>query len=169
MPNALPATAHAEMMIADRDGTRRLGGRLAAMLGPGDVVGLIGDLGAGKTTLARDIIEALSGKAVEVPSPTFTLVQSYEFAAFTLWHFDLYRIEQPTDVLELGFDDALDDGVSLIEWPARMGSLIPAERLDVTLTQGLDDDSRQVRLEAHGAWVDRLPMLVDAPVTHDRP
>ncbi len=148
-------------MLADRHATRRLGRRLAALLGPGDVVGLGGDLGAGKTTLARHVITALAGQAMEVPSPTFTLVQAYEFAAFTLWHVDLYRIEQPTDVLELGLDEALDHGVSLIEWPERMGPLIPAERLDVMLTQGPKQESRHVSLMAHGVWTSRLSDIAD--------
>ena len=148
-------------MLADRHATRRLGRRLAALLGPGDVVGLGGDLGAGKTTLARHVITALAGQAMEVPSPTFTLVQAYEFAAFTLWHVALYRIEQPTDVLELGLDEALDHGVSLIEWPERMGPLIPAERLDVMLTQGPNQEARHVSLVAHGVWTSRLSDIAD--------
>ncbi len=153
--------ASADIILADLDATRRLGRRLTNLLEPGDVIGLGGDLGAGKTALARHIIATLAGEAMEVPSPTFTLVQAYEFAAFTLWHFDLYRIEQPTDVLELGFDEALDDGVSLIEWPERMGPLIPAERLDVVLTQGAEEDARLVHLEARGSWVARLPRITD--------
>jgi tRNA threonylcarbamoyl adenosine modification protein YjeE len=154
-------TASADLILADLDGTRRLGRRLAGLLAPGDVIGLGGGLGAGKTTLARHIIAALAGETMEVPSPTFTLVQAYEFAAFTLWHFDLYRIEQPTDVIELGFDEALDDGVALIEWPERMASLIPAERLDVVLTQGAEPDSRLVHIEAHGSWAARLSRIAD--------
>ena len=155
------ATASADLILADIDATQRLGQRLAALLGPGDVIGLGGDLGAGKTTLARHIIVALAGRAMEVPSPTFTLVQAYDVAAFTLWHFDLYRIEQPNDVLELGLDEALDHGVSLIEWPERLGPLIPAERLDVVLSQGSGEDSREVHLAAHGSWVGRLPGIAD--------
>ena len=157
----MPATTNADLMLADLDATARLGRRLAALLGRGDVIGLGGDLGAGKTTLARHIIGALAGRAMEVPSPTFTLVQAYDLAAFTLWHFDLYRIEQPGDVLELGLDEALDHGVSLIEWPERMGPLIPAERLDVVLSQRPGDESRQVHLAAHGSWTSRLSEIAD--------
>jgi tRNA threonylcarbamoyladenosine biosynthesis protein TsaE len=157
----MPAAASTDIILPDLAATARLGRRLAALFGPGDVVGLGGDLGAGKTTLARGIIAALAGRAMEVPSPTFTLVQAYEFAAFTLWHVDLYRIEQPADVLELGLDEAFDDGVVLIEWPEHMGALIPAERLDVVLSPGAGENCRRVHLTAHGSWVARLPALAD--------
>ena len=145
-----------DIELADPDATRRLGQRLAGSLRVGDFIGLDGVLGAGKTTLARHIIEALAGHEMDVPSPTFTLVQPYEFDGFTLWHFDLYRLETPEAVYELGFEDALDEGVSLIEWSGRLGPLRPAARLDVTLSQGATPDSRRARLEAHGAWADRL-------------
>ena len=162
MPVAQTAAATAELVLADRAATRRLGARLAALLRPGDFVGLAGVLGSGKTTLARDVIEALAGTPVEVPSPTFTLVQTYELGALTLWHVDLYRIEAPGEIVELGLDDALADGVLLVEWPERLGPLLPAERLDLTLAQGPAQDARVARLAAHGAWVERLPGLADA-------
>ena len=107
------------------------------MLEPGDVVALAGDLGAGKTTFARALIAAFAAEAgavpPEVPSPTFTLVQTYEFPRATLWHFDLYRIERPEDALELGIEEALAGGIALIEWPERLGSLLPARRIEVRL------------------------------------
>ena len=161
MPVAQTAAATAELALDDRPATRRLGARLAALLRPGDFVGLGGALGSGKTTLARDVIEALAGGPVEVPSPTFTLVQTYEVGAISLWHVDLYRIEAPGEVLELGLDDALAGGVLLVEWPERLGSLLPAERLDLTLVQGPADDARVARLAAHGAWTGRLSLLAD--------
>ena len=154
-----PATARIE--LADLDATRRLAMRLAGLLRLGDFVGLGGVLGAGKTTAARHVIEALAGHAMEVPSPSFTLAQSYEFADFTLWHFDLYRIETPEEVYELGFEEALADGVCLVEWPERLGPLIPAERLDLTLLQGAVADGRIACLEAHGDWRGRLATITD--------
>ena len=161
MPAVQATPDAAEVGLPDRDATRRLAGRLAALLRPGDMVGLGGPLGAGKTTLARDVIEALAGEAVEVPSPTFTLVQIYDLYSFTLWHFDLYRIESPGDVIELGYEDARAGGVSLVEWPERLGPLRPADRLDITLAQGATDDARLARLEAFGSWTARLPAIAD--------
>lgn len=142
--------------LPDLDATRRLAERLAGLLRAGDFVGLTGVLGAGKTTCARHMIEALAGRRMEVPSPSFTLAQTYDFDAFTLWHFDLYRIETPEAVYELGYEDALANGVSLVEWPERLGPLRPADRLDVTLLQGPAPDSRIAELEAHGDWIGRL-------------
>ncbi len=159
VPHAAPARA--EVALADRAATRRLARRLARLARPGDVIGLGGALGAGKTTLARDFIAALSGQAHEVPSPTFTLVQAYELGAVTVWHFDLFRVVAPEDVFELGFEDALAEGISLIEWPERLGPLLPADRLDVTLEQGPAPDARIARIAAHGEWIARLPEIVD--------
>jgi tRNA threonylcarbamoyladenosine biosynthesis protein TsaE len=150
-----------ELELADLGATRRLAERLAGCLRVGDFIGLDGVLGAGKTTLARHIIEALAGHGMDVPSPTFTLVQPYEFDAFTLWHFDLYRLETPEAVYELGFEDALDEGVSLIEWSGRLGPLRPADRLDVTLSQGATRDARKAHLEGHGGWRERLAAIAD--------
>jgi len=142
--------------LADEAATRRLGARLAALARPGDVVALWGDLAAGKTTLARAFIQALLGDDEEVPSPTFTLVQTYEASGATIWHFDLYRLERPEDAIELAFDDALADGVSLIEWPRRLGDLLPAGRLDLALTTGPTASARRATLTSHRQWDDRI-------------
>ena len=160
--NHPPETVQPEIVrieLADLDATRRLAERLAGLLRVGDFVALGGVLGAGKTTIARHIIEALAGHEMEVPSPSFSLVQPYDFdglTTFTLWHFDLFRIETPEAVYELGFEDALADGVSLVEWPERLGPLLPAERLDLVLRQGAMPDARIASLEAHGNWRGRL-------------
>jgi tRNA threonylcarbamoyladenosine biosynthesis protein TsaE len=121
------------MSLADETATEQLGATLALRLKPGDVVGLKGELGAGKTTLARAILRAASGDpALIVPSPTFTLVEVYETARGTFWHFDLYRLEAPEQIYELGWEKALADGIVLIEWPERLGPLLP-KHLGVTL------------------------------------
>jgi tRNA threonylcarbamoyl adenosine modification protein YjeE len=119
--------------LPDLAATRDLGARIAASLGIGDVVALEGDLGAGKTTLARAILEAL-GVREEVPSPTFTLVQHYETPRLPVRHYDFYRIEDASEVGELGLDEALSEGAALIEWPERALAWLPADRLHVTLT-----------------------------------
>lgn len=139
--------------------TQALGAALAALLRPGDVVALHGDLGAGKTTLARGLVQALLGRPEEVPSPTYTLVQVYEAPAFPLWHFDLYRLDQPEDVEELGWDETVE-GVALIEWPERAGALLPKSRLDVYLE--ISGEGRRARLEPGGeGWQERLDELRD--------
>ena len=145
--------------LADEDATRRLGARLAACARPGDVVALAGALGTGKTTLARAFIRALMGPDEEVPSPTFTLVQTYDAPVAPVWHFDLYRLDRPDDAVELGLDDALADGISLIEWPERLGRLLPGRRLDLTLAEGSGNDARRATLVSHAQWDDRIGEL----------
>jgi len=147
--------------LPDLAATQRLGAALAALLRVGDVVALWGDLGAGKTTLARAILRAL-GYAGEVPSPTFTLVQVYELSPAAVWHFDLYRLDHPDDVSELGFDEARADAISLIEWPERLGPLLPADRLDIVLSYTDDAAGRRALLRGHGSWRARLAEAGDA-------
>ena len=120
------------IILASESDTLALGAALAAPARCGHVIALSGPLGAGKTTLARGFIQA-RGETEEVVSPTFTLVQVYETGETPIWHFDLYRLEKPEDVLELGLEEALAGAITLIEWPERLGSLLPASRLDVTL------------------------------------
>ena len=107
---------------------------LAPDLRPGDCLCLRGDLGAGKSVFARALIRTLAGDAnLPVPSPTFTLVQTYDTPAGTVWHFDLYRLKEADEVFELGWDDALADGVVIIEWPERAEALLPVRRIDLSL------------------------------------
>ncbi len=108
---------------------------IAAALEPGDLVTLSGDLGAGKTTFARALIRHLAGdESVEVPSPTFTLMQAYELPRFALVHADLYRLSGPAELAELGFEDIAPGAVTLLEWPDRAAGFLPADRLDIALT-----------------------------------
>jgi tRNA threonylcarbamoyl adenosine modification protein YjeE len=134
--------------LPDFAATRAFGGRLAALLHSGDVVALEGDLGAGKTELARSVIRALAGEPIPVPSPTFTLLQVYELPGLTVTHADLYRLADPGEVAELGLEEAWTDGVLLVEWPERAGDLLPAERLTVTLRHlpELSPDAREVEI-----------------------
>ncbi len=142
-----------EVFLADEAATQTLGRDLAAALRPGDAVCLTGPLGAGKSTLARALIRALTTPDEEVPSPTFTLVQFYETAAFTLAHFDLYRLSDPDEAYEIGLDEALDGGVALIEWPQRLEGRLPATRLDIDIA--LDGDARHAVIVAHGGFEGR--------------
>lgn len=130
----------------DQEGTERLGAEIAALLRPGDAVLLEGPLGAGKSTLARALIRAACGSpALEVPSPSYTLVQSYEAPGLVLHHFDLWRLDGPDALEELGWDEARAD-VVIVEWPDRLGPLRPQGALSVVLTV-VSDGSRKITLE----------------------
>ena len=139
------------LSLPDEAATERLGAALAARLQPRDVVALEGGLGAGKTTLVRAILHAASGDpALIVPSPTFTLVEVYDTRCGTFWHFDLYRLEEPEQVFELGWEEARAEGIALVEWAARLGPLLPRERLTVTLS--IEDEGRRAILEGEARF-----------------
>jgi tRNA threonylcarbamoyladenosine biosynthesis protein TsaE len=150
--------------LPDLAATAAFGRRLAGLLRRGDVVALKGGLGVGKTTLARAIVAGLSPEAEDVPSPTFTLVQTYPAALSDgpaeLWHFDLYRLDRPDQVYELGIEDALADGVSLIEWPELAAGLLPKERLLTIELQIANGEARRALIQGGAAWRDRLPGLL---------
>ena len=151
-----------ELRLGDPAATRALGERLAGLLRPGDVVGLRGPLGAGKSELARGLIRARAGAGIEVPSPSFTLIQDYAFPGLTIRHIDLYRIDDPAELSELGLEAPEGDEAWLIEWPERAGKLLPDDRLDIVLEQGPSPDSRIARLTGGPGWADRLSRLADA-------
>lgn len=133
---------------------------LADLAKPRDVILLYGDLGMGKTVFSRAFVQSLTSPDEDVPSPTFTLVQLYDTDKGTIWHFDLYRLKQPDEVYELGFEEALSDGISLIEWPERAERLYPRNRLEIKITAGDAPDERRVALIPHGdGWNKRLENL----------
>lgn len=146
----------------DADATARLAAAIAGVCRPGDCLALSGELGAGKTTFARGFIRALAPGEGEITSPTFTLVQSYATAGrnqgtgMTIWHFDLYRIRRGEELDELGLDEALDSGVTLVEWPERAGSRLPMDRLVVRIDVADASGQRIFTLDAGGDWPARL-------------
>ena len=156
-PNPRPPTH--DLLLPDEGATAALARRLAASARAGDVIALYGDLGTGKTAFARAFIKALphpAGATDEVPSPTFTLVQCYERDPAPVWHFDLYRIARPEEVYELGFEEALSDGISLIEWAEHLGRLLPVDRLDIHFAYGATATARHATLTGVGSWSARL-------------
>jgi tRNA threonylcarbamoyladenosine biosynthesis protein TsaE len=162
-----PAVAERGVNLDGLKATARLAQHLAPHLRAGDVVGLAGPLGIGKTEFARALIRALlgpTGQREEVPSPTFTLVQTYDMPASApgatlLYHFDLYRLTRPEDAYELAIEEAFADGISLIEWPERLGPLLPQDRLMLALSPSTRPNARRARLTGHGAWAARLKEL----------
>lgn len=150
--------------LPDLAATDAFGRRLARILRRGDVVALKGGLGAGKTTLARAIVAGLSSDSEDVPSPTFTLVQTYPVTLgdgpAELWHFDLYRLDRPDQVYELGIEEALAEGVSLIEWPELAAGLLPEESLLKIELEIIKGEARRASIQGGARWRDRLPGLL---------
>lgn len=152
----MPArTLHA----SDDAAIERLGAAIARALRPGEAVCLSGPLGAGKSTLARGLVRALTSPDEEVPSPTFTLVQAYagvrpDGTPLAVSHFDLYRLRRAEEAFELGLDEALEDGAAVIEWPERLGGRLPLDRLavEIAIPEG---GGRDLRLTGHGSWSGR--------------
>ena len=143
-----------ERLLPDEDATALLGADIAAALHAGDVVALKGELGVGKTTLARAIVRALAGDPeLDVPSPTFTLAQVYE-ALLPVTHFDLYRLNSEAELDELGFSELAAEGVTLIEWPERAGGRLPDDAIEIQLTH--EGEGRLVRISAPETAMARL-------------
>ena len=146
----------ATLSLADEAATTRLGAAVAKLLKTGDAVLLWGDLGAGKSTLARGLVRSLTRPDEEVPSPTFTLVQQYEPTSGArpfLSHFDLYRLADADEAFELGLDEAMDEGAIIVEWPQRLGARLPPNRLDIELT--IVSEGRLARITPHGDFTGR--------------
>jgi tRNA threonylcarbamoyladenosine biosynthesis protein TsaE len=143
--------------------TADLASKLAGSLRTGDVLCLSGDLGAGKSVFARALIREISGNHdLDVPSPTFTLVQTYSSDICELWHFDLYRIKDSEEIYELGWEDAISEGISIIEWPEKLEFLAPDDRLDIVFSLSGDSDNDSMRiitLQPQGNWKDRKSLL----------
>lgn len=139
--------------------TATLAGQFAALLRPGDTLLLEGSIGAGKSAFARALIRHLAGAEIEVPSPTFTLVQIYDLPDITVWHCDLYRLTDPDEVLELGLEEAFSTALCLIEWPDRMGDTLPNGAL--TLSFSAEPDHHTITIDPPRNWIARLKDLND--------
>ena len=148
------------LSLPDEAATAALAQALAPLLKPGDALLLDGPLGAGKTSFARALIRARAGPDTEVPSPSFNLVLTYETPAGTLWHFDLYRVAEPRELDELGLDEGLSDGITLIEWPDRLGTSVPSSALTLRLTaDSISPTARRAELLGDNGWSQRLSRL----------
>src|SRR5690348_4673068 len=150
--NAVGGGAALVLALANEAATGRFAARLARLARRGDVIALHGELGSGKTTFARAFIRARLGESLEVPSPTFTLVEIYDGgdSAPAIWHFDLFRLNGADEARELGFEEALADDISLIEWP---------ERLALTFVAGPTPESRSLTVQPSASWRDRIGAL----------
>lgn len=146
--------------LEDEAATAAIAGQIAARLGPGDTLLLEGPIGAGKTTFARALIRARLGRPREdVPSPTFTLVQTYEADGVEIWHCDLYRLTDSQDILELGLEDAFATAICLIEWPDRLGPDLPADALICRFEAGTGH--HDLTLCGSDTWRTRLEAMHD--------
>lgn len=149
------------LTLEDAEATAALARRIAPRLGAGDMVALLGDLGAGKSHFARALIAArlaTLGREEEIPSPSYTLVQTYDLGDVEIWHADLYRLSGPDEAAELGLEEAFDRAICLVEWADRLGEALPPRRLTLALDfAGPETEARRARLSAVGPgweWLD---------------
>lgn len=145
------------LTLSTETDTANFAAKMADCLTPGDTLLLEGEIGAGKSAFARAVIRHLAGAEIEVPSPTFTLVQTYELPTAEVWHCDLYRLTHPDDVLELGLDEAFETAICLIEWPDRLGTDAPDGAL--TLQFAAQQNHHSLRIAPQGPWQTRLAHL----------
>ncbi|MEM8553302.1 MAG: tRNA (adenosine(37)-N6)-threonylcarbamoyltransferase complex ATPase subunit type 1 TsaE [Pseudomonadota bacterium] len=157
--------ARFEITLRNQLATETLGRTLAVLAEVGDVFALSGHIGAGKSVLARAFIKKRlddDGRSEDIPSPTFTLVQTYETASVEIWHCDLYRVTHADEVLELGLDNAFETGVCLIEWPDRMGPDLPDHTLHINLQPERSSDSRLCSITSKfSGWSARLKNVLE--------
>ena len=150
------------LTLASPDATCAFAQALGHRLSAGDVLLLSGGVGAGKTHFARCLIRALLREPEDVPSPTYTLVQTYPGAICEIWHADLYRLSDPTEVIELGLTEAFETAIALVEWPDRLGDLAPPGALTLDFTPGEAEDTRHLTLTwSDPRWTTRLKGLTD--------
>ena len=147
-------TSERTITLKTENDTQHLAAQIAGILRAGDTLLLSGEIGAGKSAFARALIRTLAGAEIEVPSPTFTLVQTYELSDFDVWHCDLYRLTHPDEAFELGLDEAFETAVCLIEWPDRLAAEAPDGALILHFTA--HQDAHSVTLTLSKPWAERL-------------
>lgn len=158
----MPTRATCTLPSDGPDRTCAIARRLGAVLRCGDVVLMTGDIGAGKTHFARCLIQSQMTAPEDVPSPTYTLVQTYAGAAGEIWHADLYRLADPNDVLELGLTDAFESAICLVEWPDRLGDLAPRHALQLRIVGADTPDARTLTFSGDDAiWAARLEEILN--------
>lgn len=148
-----------ELHLPNAAATEALARLIAPALRAGDTLLLAGPIGAGKTHFARALIRARLGREEEVPSPTYTLVQTYDDGGVEIWHADLYRLGDAGEIAELGIDDAFESAICLVEWPDRLAEAPPGA---LTLTFAVAGEGRSLALDGPDAWRTRLPQVQDA-------
>ena len=148
-----------ESTLPDETAMAHFAAKIAPILSTGDTLLLEGDIGAGKSAFARALIRARLGRQEDVPSPTFTLVQTYEAPDGDIWHCDLYRLSHPDEAFELGLEDAFETAICLIEWPDRLGNAAPQSALRLSFLAG--DSAHHVTVAGSAAWAKRLRAMND--------
>jgi len=152
------ANHSAEFVLQSPDATSKLARRLAPCLMPGDTLLLKGEIGAGKTFFARELLSEILLSPEDIPSPTFTIVQTYDTRLGEVWHTDLYRLSSPSEIVELGLLDAFADAICLVEWPDRLSDLAPKSALTIEFFSGSHDEERRLSM----SWQDaRWSPVVD--------
>lgn len=147
--------------VSSADASAKLAGNLGLLLRPGDSILFFGPIGAGKTHICRHLIQSLLNIPEDVPSPTFTLVQTYDTRSGEIWHADLYRLSDPDELQELGLSDAFHSAICLIEWPDRLGDNAPPDALHLTIEPDpMREDTRHITFDwVNPKWTDRLAGL----------
>lgn len=149
----------ADSFLANEAETTRLGVAISGHLEPGDCLLLEGPIGAGKTHLARAIIQARLAIPEDVPSPTFTIVQTYDVGSVEFWHADLYRLNDVSELVELGLEDAFQNAVVIVEWPDRLGDMAPEDALHIALSD--EDDGRRIKMTSTSLRWQKLDGVLD--------
>jgi tRNA threonylcarbamoyladenosine biosynthesis protein TsaE len=144
------------LILKNKEQTKKFASKLAKVVKLGDIITLSGNLGAGKTSFAQYFIKALSDAEIEVTSPTFNLLHVYQLKVIEIWHFDLYRLKNGDEIYELGIEDAFLNGVSLIEWPEIIQSILPKDRLDLRIDFSSNKDERIITWKGSSRWTELL-------------